>query len=57
MGVLMIISGGIFVFLAKYKNMSDDELQRALSLNTAANKQIVKKGVVDFAHNNKDTIA
>ena len=32
MGGAMIFSGCIFIFLSKYKNMSDDDLQRALSL-------------------------
>ena len=34
MGAAMIFSGGILIFLSKYKNMSDDDLNRALSLYT-----------------------
>ena len=36
--------------------MSDDDLQRAVSLYTEQNKAIAKKAAVNFAHNNKDAI-
>ena len=57
MGVAMIASGFAFLFLSKYKNMSDDDLNRAMSLYTEQNKARAKKAAVNFAHNNKDAIA
>ena len=57
MGAAMVFSGFSFLFLSKYKNMSDDDLNRAMSLYTEQNKKIAKKAAVNFAHNNKDAIA
>ena len=56
MGAAMILAGGIFIFLSHYKNISDDEIQRAMSLNTVENKTRARKAAVDLAHNNKDAI-
>ena len=56
MGIAMIVAGGIFIFLSRYKNISDDEIQRVMSLNTADNKQRARQAAVNLAHNNKDVV-
>ena len=57
MGVAMIISGIIFLFLSKVKNMSDDDLQRALSVYADNNKAAMKRAGSKFASDHKDVIA
>ena len=68
MGSALIASGLIFIFLAKVKNMSDEDMTRALSVyadadkNSASNtwnnhKGDVKDAAVKAAVNNKDVIA
>ena len=52
MGIAMILAGILFIFLSKYKEMSDEDLNRAVSVNRAALNQAVKKKAVD----NKDVI-
>ena len=56
MGWAMIGAGLAFIFLSKVKNMSDDDMQRALSVYGEANKAQMKKAAVNTAKNNKDTI-
>ena len=53
-GWALIASGAAFLFLSKVKNMSDDEMQRALSVYAEENKASAKKNATDFAHNHKD---
>ena len=36
MGIAMILAGSLFIFLSKYKEMSDEDLNRAVSVNRAA---------------------
>ena len=43
MGWAMIGSGLAFIFLSKVKNMSDDDMQRALSIYGEANKAQMEK--------------
>ena len=68
MGSGLMLSGLIFIFLAKVKNMSDEDMTRALSVyadsdkNSASNtwnahKGDVKDAAVKAALNNKDVIA
>ena len=72
MGSALIVSGLIFIFLAKVKNMSDEDMTRALSVyadadkNSASNvasntwnnhKGDVKDAAMKAAVNNKDVIA
>ena len=57
LGWAMIASGLIFIFLSKVKNMTDEDLNRALSVYTDDVKKAVKEGSVNFARNNKDAIA
>ena len=72
MGGGLIVSGFAFIFLAKVKNMSDEDMTRALSVyadndraaakgaaNTTWNnhKDEVKGAAVNAAVNNKDVIA
>jgi len=52
MGIAMILAGILFIFLSKYKEMSDEDLNRAVSVNRAALNQAVKKKAVD----NKEVI-
>ena len=42
MGGAMILSGFVFLFLSKVKNMSDDDLHRALSVYADQNKAQMK---------------
>ena len=56
-GWAMIASGLIFIFLSKVKNMTDDDLNRALSVYSSDVKDKVKKKAVSVAKNNKETIA
>ena len=56
MGWAMIGSGCAFIFLSKVKNMSDDDMQRALSVYGEANKKAMRQAAVKTANNNKDTI-
>ena len=53
-GWALIASGLAFLFLSKVKNMSDDEMQRALSVYADQQKAGMKQGAKDFAHNHKD---
>ena len=57
MGWAMIASGAIFLFLSKVKNMSDDDLHRALSVYTDNNKAAMKKAGKKLANDHKDVIA
>ena len=52
MGIAMIAAGILFIFLSKYKEMSDEDLNRAVSVNRQAVSAAVKKTAV----NNKDVI-
>ena len=52
MGIAMILAGILFICLSKYKEMSDEDLNRAVSVNRAALNQAVKKKAVD----NKEVI-
>jgi len=42
----LIGSGFLFVFLSKYKRLSDEDLQRATSIYTENLKKEAKEGVV-----------
>ena len=42
MGWAMIISGCIFIFLSRVKNMSDSDLERAMSVYADNNKAVMK---------------
>ena len=53
----MIASGFIFLFLSKVKHMSDDDLQRAMSVYADGNKAAMKKRGSKFASDHKDVIA
>ena len=57
MGGAMILSGFVFLFLSKVKNMSDDDLHRALSVYADQNKAQMKKKGAKFANDHKDVIA
>ena len=56
MGYSMIASGLVFIFLSKFKNMSDDEMIRALSLQTSE-KNMAKGAAKKLATDNKEVIA
>ena len=43
MGWVMMIAGGIFIFLSKYKQLSDEDINRAVSVQ--------KKSVANWATN------
>uniref|UniRef100_A0A7S3FUV6 Uncharacterized protein n=1 Tax=Strombidium rassoulzadegani TaxID=1082188 RepID=A0A7S3FUV6_9SPIT len=57
LGFGMIGAGGVFIFLSKFKNMTDDDLHRALSIYNDVSKKQMKQGAVNLAKNNKDVIA
>jgi hypothetical protein len=68
MGGALLVSGLIFIFLSKVKNMSDEDMTRALSVYADADKASasttwknhkgdVQKGAMKAAVNNKDVIA
>ena len=48
----MILGGLVFIFLSKYKNMSDEDLQRAVSVT----RKSVVNNIAGVAYNNKETI-
>ena len=56
MGIAMMASGLIFVFLSKVKKMEDEDLVRALSVYADADKSKMKKKGKETAYNNKDAI-
>ena len=56
MGASMVASGLAFLFLSKVKNMSDDDMQRALSIYGEQNKTAMRQQAVKTAKNNKETI-
>ena len=67
-GSALIFSGLMFIFLSKVKNMSDEDMTRALSVYADANKASaggawndhkgdVKDAALKAAVNNKDVIA
>lgn len=55
-GCAIAASGCIFLFLSYFKNMKDDDLNRALSIYATENKKAMKKGATDAIANNKDKI-
>ena len=64
MGPCIMGSGLIFIFLSIFKNMSDDELQRAVSVQksdmmNAGKKALInnKEAIYKTAYDNKDVIA
>ena len=57
MGWAMIASGCVFLFLSKVKNMSDEDLQRALSVYADNNKAAMKSKAKKLATDHKDVIA
>ena len=60
MGYAMIASGLVFIFLSKVKNMSDDDMTRALSVQRSeknAMKGAATKAGKKLATDNKDVIA
>merc|ERR1712070_1201057 len=57
LGCAFLISGCIFMFLSKFKNMTDSDLQRATSLYGKELQAKAVKGGAKVAYNNKDTIA
>mmetsp|Transcript_16079 Transcript_16079/g.24978 ORF Transcript_16079/g.24978 Transcript_16079/m.24978 type:complete len:139 (-) Transcript_16079:167-583(-) len=57
LGWAMIASGLIFIFLSKVKNMTDDDLNRAISLYADGNKKQMKAAATNAFMNNKDKIA
>ena len=52
MGVLMVAAGVIFIFLSRFKQMSDQEIDRAVSVTRKSVANAVVKGV----HSHKDQI-
>ena len=56
MGIAMMASGVIFLFLSKVKKMEDEDLVRALSVYAESDKGNMKKKAKQTAHNNKDKI-
>ena len=68
MGSALVVSGLIFIFLAKVKNLSDEDMTRALSVYADSDKARagdtwnnhkgdVKDAAMKAAVNNKDVIA
>jgi len=52
MGWAMILAGGVFIFLSKYKNMSDEDLHRSLSVMvTDADKKRFRDNAAKQAKN------
>ena len=52
MGTAMILSGCVFIFFSKYKEMSDEDLNRAVSVSRGS----VNAALAKTASNNKDVI-
>ena len=48
----MILGGFIFIFLSKYKNISDEDLQRAVSVT----RKSVVNNISGVAYNNREAI-
>ena len=56
MASIMLISGAVFIFLSKYRNMSDEALQRATSIATKEVKQKAQEDALNYAKDHKDDI-
>ena len=54
---VFIFSGLLFIFLSKFRNMSDEQLQRAASIYADNLKKDAKKGATTFVATHKDDIA
>ena len=52
MGLAMIIGGSIFLFLSFFKNMNDEEISRAVSIQ----KKSVADAAIGVAKNNQGAI-
>ena len=52
MGTAMILAGFIFIFLSKYKEMSDEDLNRAVSVSRGS----VNAALAKTAMNNKEAM-
>ena len=57
MGWAMVASGCVFLFLSQVKKMTDEDMQRAISVYADQNKKAMKKGAVKLANDNKEVIA
>ena len=55
-GAFLVLSGIFFIFLSKCSNMTDEQLQRATSINADNLRKQAAKGAVNLAKNNKDAI-
>ena len=60
----MLVAGAIFIFLSKYKQMSDEDLSRAVSVTRKSVANAMVKGARDnkevigqVAYENRDVIA
>ena len=53
-GWALIASGLAFLFLSKVKNMSDEDMQRALSVYAEQQKSGMKEGAKKFAKDHKE---
>ena len=56
MSMVMLTTGVVFIFLSKWRNMSDDELQRATSIATKEVKKKVYEDSLNYARDHKDEI-
>ena len=56
MAIIMLVTGAIFIFLSKWRNMSDDELQRATSIATKEVKKKAYEDSLNYAKDHKDDI-
>ena len=56
MGAALLVSGLIFIFLSKVKNMSDEDMTRALSVYADADKKGASAAASNTWNNHKDDV-
>ena len=56
-GIVMVSSGVLFIFLSRCRHMSDDSLQRAMSINQKALQKKAMEDSLNYAKNHKEEIA
>ena len=56
MAIIMLASGIVFVFLSRCRHMSDEQLQRAMSINTKEVKKRAAQDSLNYARDHQDEI-
>ena len=53
-GYIIMGTGLIFIFLSYFKNMSDEDLEKAMAIKSESHRKTLKKHALKLAENNKD---